>query len=255
MTLTIQEGVRTRVTGIRFSGDLPVAEAELRKVLRLNFRDPYRTYMMENDRNQLASRIAAVGYPYVQVDGRLNYSEDRRGVQIDYHIEPGPLVRVGLVAFLGSFRTSPDILFRELGFDEGAPFSLDQTLKAQRNLRDLNLFESVQVRTIGLKEKASTVHLIFETPEKRPYFFELGGGYTTDKGFYLRSKTGDHNFGGTNKDVWMGGEAGETGYRLDAGISNPASVGHPCPDRPGYFCGTPRGIQPKLRHRFPGWHP
>ena len=55
----------------------------------------------------------------------------------------------------------------------------------------MNLFDSVQVRTIGLKEAAAEVPLLVEVVEKKPYFFEVGGGYETDKGLFARTRIGD----------------------------------------------------------------
>jgi outer membrane protein insertion porin family len=223
--IQIDEGVQTRVGDVTFSGQFPLSEKDLRTVLQLKPGQPYQPYLVENEQNLISARISAMGYPHVQTNGAVTRSEDKTRADIDYHIETGPLVHVGKIFYAGNFRTRKRILDRELGFGEGDVFSLDRVLAAQRNLRDLNLFESVQVHTIGLKERAPLVHMLFETPEKKPYYFELAGGYTTDKGFYGRSKWGDNNFNGTNKDVWLAGELAETGYRWDAGIGDPHLLG------------------------------
>jgi outer membrane protein insertion porin family len=226
VTISIDAGVATRVKRISFSGHSPVAEKKLRGVLQMQPGDAFRPYLVENEENRIAEQISPLGYPYVQVKGTANRSQDHAGADIDYHIDSGPRVTVGEIFFAGNFRTRPDIMTRELDFKKGDPFSLSKVLEAQRNLRNLDLFESVQVRTIGLKEKASTVPLFFETPEKRPDFFEIGGGYQTDKGVYGRTKVGDHNFRGADQDIWAGAEVGDTGYRLDAGITSPRLLGY-----------------------------
>lgn len=221
----IDEGVQTRVGKVTFSGQSPLAEKDLRAVLQLKPSQPFQPYLVENEQHLISARFSAMGYPHVQIKGTVTRSEDKTRADIDYRIETGPLVHVGKIFYAGNFRTHKGILDRELEFSEGDVFSLDRVLAAQRNLRDLNLFESVQVHTIGLKERASVVHMLFETPEKKPYYFELAGGYTTDKGFYGRSKWGDNNFLGTNKDIWVAGELAETGYRWDAGIGDPHLMG------------------------------
>lgn len=235
VTLSIDEGVQTRVGRVTFSGRLPLDEKALRAVLQLQPNDPFQPYLVENDQNLISARISTLGYPHIQTHGTVTRSPDKTRAHIDYKIDPGPLVKVGKVFFAGNFRTREKILDRELGFKQGDPFSLDKVLTSQRNLRNLNLFESVQVHTIGLKERASRVHLLFETPEKRPYYVELGGGYTTDKGFYGRTKWGDNNFNGTNKDIWVAGELAETGYRWDTGIGDPRLLGSPIRAELGVF--------------------
>lgn len=225
VALSFDEGVQTRVGAITFSGDAPIGPKRLRSVLQMQSGEPFRPYLVENEENLVAEKISPLGYPHVRVKGTASLSADRKTVAIDYAIHTGPYVTVGELFFTGNFRTRPDIVRRELQFKEGDPFSLAKVLEAQRNLRDLDLFESVQVRSIGLKEESSTVPLLFETPEKRPYFFEIGGGYQTDKGVYGRTKFGDHNFRGADKDVWTGAEVGDTGYRWDAGITSPRIFG------------------------------
>ena len=69
--------------------------------------------------------------------------------------------------------------------------------------------------------------LLVTVAEKKPYYFELGGGYQSDKGFYGRSKAGDNNLGGTAKDIWLGTEISQVGYRWDLGFGEPTPAGNP----------------------------
>lgn len=223
--LTVEEGPQVLVGRIAFEGPMPVKERTLRDALQLKPGEPFQPDGVRLDESELATRIAPHGYPHVRVEARVAQSEAENRAHITYRIVPGPYVQVGAIVFAGNFRTRDAILERELEFKSGDPFSLADVLAAQRNLRSTGLFETVQVRTIGLKEMESIVHLLFLTVEKKPYFFELGGGYDTSKGLYARTKTGDHNFLGTDKDIWTGGAIAETGWRWDAGISNPRMFG------------------------------
>lgn len=225
VTLMIDEGLQTLVGRVSFEGQTPLDSDVMAGMLQLKSGQPFQPDLVRVDESNLAAGIAPHGYPHVVVEGAVKRFADRPRADITYRIITGPYVQVGGIFFAGNFRTQDHILKRELAFNPGDPFSLSKVLAAQRNLRKLNLFESVRVHTIGLKESASTVHLLFMTVEKRPYFYEIGGGYETSKGFYARSKMGDHNFWGTDKDVWLGGEVAETGYRWDAGISNPRLLG------------------------------
>lgn len=225
VTLVIDEGLQTLVGRVSFEGQTPLDADVMAGMLQLKSGQPFQPDLVRVDESNLAAGIAPRGYPHVVVEAAVKRSADQHRADITYRLLTGPFVQVGGIFFVGNFRTQNHILMRELAFKPGDPFSLSSVLEAQRNLRKLNLFESVRVRTIGLKERASTVHLLFMTVEKKPYFYEIGGGYETSKGFYARSKIGDHNFWGTDKDVWVGGEVAETGYRWDAGISNPRLLG------------------------------
>jgi outer membrane protein insertion porin family len=225
ITLNIEEGIQTLVASITINGAAPVPLKELRSVLQLKAHEPYQPYLVQSDENALGMQISKLGYPYVQVTSQVTLSQDRRQAHIVYQVEAGPLVKVGQIFFTGNFRTRQFVLEREFDFHQGQAFSLSQVLDAQRRLRDLDLFDSVQVRTIGLKEQEDQVHLLVETSEKKPYYFELGGGYQTNKGPYIRSKIGDHNFMGRNKDIRTSGEISDVGYRWEAAIGDPRFLG------------------------------
>ena len=223
--VNIQEGVRTEIERIDIDGDAPLTAEQLRAVLPFSAGGPYRPYLLQSAVNALAAQLSPLGYPHVQVQDQVTISADQRHARIVFQIDKGPLVRVGPLFFAGHFKTRTSIMERELGFESGDPFSLADVLVAQRNLRNLSLFDSVQVRTIGLKEKAAEVPMLIEVRERDPYYFEIGAGYQTDKGPYLRSRMGNRNLRGKDQELWTGGEVSEIGYRWDAGFSSPRLLG------------------------------
>jgi len=132
---------------------------------------------------------------------------------------------MGNVFYTGNFKTEKRILQREFKMAPGGPFSLDMLLQSQRSIRNMGIFNSVRFRVIGLKEKREVVHLLVDLEEKKPYFIQAGGGYETNRGFYLRAKAGDRNLLGTNKDAWIAGEVSQIGYRSELGITEPRLFG------------------------------
>jgi outer membrane protein insertion porin family len=225
VTLDITEGHQTLVGRVTVEGRCPVATGPLLEATRLKPGTPFKPNTVADDENEVAAKIAALGYPHVAVSSRVSMSKDRSRADIVWQIDPGPYVELGRVFWTGNFLTRISLLKRQLKLQEGAPFSLAAVLAAQRRLRDLDLFQSVQVRTIGLKEKAHKVHLLIAVVEKPAYSFELGGGYQTDKGFYGRTKVGDRNFLGTGTQLRLAGEQSQVGYRWETGITDPRLLG------------------------------
>jgi outer membrane protein insertion porin family len=181
--------------------------------------------MIQSDVNALSALISEKGYPHVSVKDNVVFSEDSTKAFITYSIDKGPFVKVGQVYYRGNFKTKKYVLDREFELKRGAPFSLSKMLEGQRGLRDLNLFDTVKLKAIGLQEKREEVDLVVEVEQKRPYFFEMGGGYDSQRGVYGHSKLGDHNLFGTNKDIWLGAEASEIGYRIESRIEEPRLLG------------------------------
>jgi outer membrane protein insertion porin family len=225
LSLTIEEGVQTTVGSISLDHHGTLALEQWSDRLQVKSGAPFNPLVVARGENTLAALIAPQGYPHVRVEGRTELSEDRTRADIIYAVEPGPRVSLGSVFLFGNFRTREAILRREISLKPGEPFSLVDVVKAQGRLRELNLFKNVQVQSIGLKERSKVVHLVVTMVEKQPYYVEIGTGYQTYKGVYVRLKSGDRNFLESGYNVWISGEISAIGYRWDAGIGDSSIFG------------------------------
>ena len=73
---------------------------------------------------------------------------------------------------------------RELEIDPASPLSLKTMLEGQKRIRDMQAFESVQFKTMGIREQQDRVTLLIDMEEVKPYYYEAGFGYVTDRGLY-----------------------------------------------------------------------
>jgi len=225
ITIEIEEGVKTRVKSLTIHGLNMISGAQACEAITLKKGSVFRNYMIRSDENTLSSLISEKGYPHVKVKGTAAISKDKTEAAVTYEVDEGPFVKMGQTALTGNFLTKRRVIDNELESDPGDPFSLNKFLKSQRNIRDIEAFDSVRFNTFGLKEKADKVNLLLELEEKKPYFIQTGGGYATERGFYANILAGDRNLFGLNKDVWAGGGISQIGYRGDLGISEPRFLG------------------------------
>jgi len=225
ITLDIEEKVQTLVASIEVTGITAISGQEAYNALKMREGEPFRRYMMQSDENALSAVISKKGYPHVKVRGEAAISEDRSEARVSYYVDEGPRVKMGHVHYMGNLKTKKRILQREFQMAPGEPFSLDKMLQSQRSIRNTGIFNSVRFRTIGLKEKREEIQLLVDVEEKKPYFIQAGGGYETNKGFYLHARAGDRNLFGTNKDAWVAGEVSQIGYRSELGITEPRLFG------------------------------
>jgi len=223
--LSITEGVRTIVSSITIEGITVLTKEDAYGTLLMKEGEPFRNYLIRSDENTLAQLISEKGYPHVKVRGTVAISNDKTKADIAYRVEEGPYVKMGEAYYTGNFRTKEKVIANELELKPGEPFSLSMMLQGQRNIRNMDIFDNVRFKTIGLKEKADTVDLIVEMEERKPYFIEFGGGYESQRGLFAQTKAGDHNLFGTNKYGWIGGEISEIGYRGDMGLTEPRLFG------------------------------
>ncbi|MBL6971226.1 MAG: BamA/TamA family outer membrane protein [Desulfobacterales bacterium] len=225
--IIVDEGAQTTVAGVQVIGSRTITENEALSAIQMKPGQPFREYMLQSDKNVLSALISQKGHPYITIDPKVSYNTNRSRVDILYRIDDGPAVFVGDIRFNGIFRTSEDLLRTELMLKSGQPFSLQRLLEGQRNLNNMNIFKSVKVRAVGLKEKAETVHLMVDVEEKKPLYVQASAGYDTERGLYTRARGGDRNFLGRNKDVWLSAELSQIGYRVETGIAEPKLWGWP----------------------------
>jgi outer membrane protein insertion porin family len=223
--LTIEEGPQTRVRSIDVNGLTVLPQADARKALVHRIGDPFRQAALEAEKEAIASLVSEKGYPYVSVNASVTFSEDRTQADIVHDVDPGPQVTLGDIFIAGNIRTADKVIRRELKVLPQSPLSLRALHDGQRRLRDLDIFHGVSYRTFGLKEKEETVNLFVEVEENKPYYAQISGGYESDSGFFGRTKVGDQNLFGLNKDLWASGEISQTGYRLETRLTEPRLFG------------------------------
>ena len=227
VALNIEEGVQTRVVSLTLNGLTALRESEVMEAIALRKGEVFRSYMILSDENTLSSSISEKGYPHVKVKGRAAMSEDGAEAAVSYDIDEGPFVKMGQVYYTGNFRTKGRVIKRAVELEPGEAFSLSKMLASQRNVRDIEAFDSVHFKTPGLKEGAEKVNLLVEVEEKKPYYIQIGAGYDTERRLYGHARVGDQNLFGLNKDGWTGLEVSEIGYRGEVEITEPRFLGFP----------------------------
>ncbi len=221
VSLNIKEGPRTTVGSIVINGLTVLTEANARKVLVHKIGDPFRTAALDAEKEAIASLVSEKGYPHATVLASVTYSEDRTRADIVFDIDPGPLVTLEDIFISGNLLTAEKVIRRELEVKPQTPLALRSLYEGQRRLRDLDIFHGVSYRTFGLKEKAETVDLFVDVEENKPYYAQTSAGYESDSGFFGRTKVGDRNLFGLNKDLWAGAEISQTGYRFETRLTEP----------------------------------
>lgn len=225
VTVKISEGNQILVSSVIVEGSEAITEAEALEAIHMKPGEPFREYMIQSDENTISAMVSEKGHPHVKTAGEVSFNADRSAAKIRYTVADGPTVEMGEVWFAGNLKTRESILRDELEIEPGEPFSLVRMLESQKNIRDMNIFDSVRFEAVGLKQKSDRVDLFVETEEKKPYFLEIGGGYDTEKQLFVRGKAGNHNLFGLNKDAWIDGEVSQIGFRGNLGITEPRLLG------------------------------
>jgi len=227
VAVSIVEGVRTMVSGIRFEGLTVIEGHEALEALQLKVGSPFQEALLKQDEIALSHTIAAHGYPYVETKAQPVFNAERTGVRIVFAITEGKRVTMGRIYYQGNFATRKRPLAREIVVKPGEAFSPQAMLKGQKNIRTMGIFDSVQFRTLGLKSQSDKVTLLVDMQETPPYYIQSGTGYTSETGLFANARLGDRNLLGWGDDIWVGGAARPPGRNAKINLTQHRIFGTP----------------------------
>lgn len=219
--LEIAEGVQTLVDRVGVSESPALAEETALAVIGLTPGTGFDESMMIEGEDRLRQTLSEKGYPHAAVTAETTFTPDGSGVRVFYAVDPGPRVLVGEVMYAGHFKTRTRILEKEMTVKPGDVFQVSQVHESRRRLMDLQALDSAQVRTVGLKSRKERVDVLVEVAEKKPYVFETGIGYDTERHAYVNTQIRDRNFSGQNLSLQSEAEISQIGYKVNASLTDP----------------------------------
>ncbi|MEE2779047.1 MAG: BamA/TamA family outer membrane protein, partial [Myxococcota bacterium] len=101
-------------------------------------------------------------------------------VELSVEIDEGQQTQVGEVLWRGNFKTRPSVLVRDMP-REGQPYNPTEVTEAARRLRNLGVFNAVQIDRIGLDEDPprESLGLVVSVEEAESRFIDMAVGFRT----------------------------------------------------------------------------
>jgi outer membrane protein insertion porin family len=94
LAVDVQAGPRARVTDVTVTGTPPISRAQLLSRLDLSVGDPYAPASLRQKLDAYVQSLRSRGYYEASATDRPVVNDDRTGVAINLHVEPGPLVTI-----------------------------------------------------------------------------------------------------------------------------------------------------------------
>jgi outer membrane protein insertion porin family len=164
--MAIEEGPRTTVEAVSFSGNRAFADTALRARLDLKPGVAYEPAKVGVDRDRVQLEYQDAGYEGTTVEVRTAFSDNDARVAITYVVNEGPQVFVDHVLIVGNVRTSTSTIERELQLRPRDRFSLSAVTESQRRLAALGLFRRVRITELphGDETKRDLLVTVEESP-------------------------------------------------------------------------------------------
>lgn len=211
VTFTIAEGEPTVVDSLGIDGLEPIDGEELASQLR--DRIPLQHGETFNEADLLASQSVIEaefknqGYAFATVLLEYRIHKAERSASVTYTIDPGDIYYIGDVRVRGYEDNDDDpIIRKQLAFDRGEAYSLQDIQTSQRRIYELALFRRVDIEPQLASLRGDTVDVVVTVAPAPTHAVRVGVGYGTEDLIRLRASWLDRNFLGGTRQLEVRGE-------------------------------------------------
>lgn len=220
MSYQFSEGEVYRTSGIVLSqSTMVIDEAILREVVQLQLQEPFNIKTFRDDAERIKTKIADLGYAFVQVVPDLRKDKENRTVEVVFRITPGEKVYIRNVIIAGNGRTLDRIIRRELYLGPGERYNLTDLRDSKNALGRTGFFENSTIEEKRIDEK--TMDLVVKVTEAPTGNIQLGGGYGSYGGILISVGVNDRNIFGSGINVGIKVEHSQLTKNYSFNISNP----------------------------------
>jgi len=196
-----------------------IGDDKLRDVLELKTDEPFNIKTFREDSERIKTKIADLGYAYVQVLPDLRKDKKNHTLDVIYRIIPGQKVWIRNVVISGNNRTLDRIIRRELYLGPGDLYSLTDLKDSRNALGRTGYFDSNTIEEKRVDDKS--MDLVVKVKEAPTGNIQLGGGYGSYGGFMLSVGVNDRNIFGSGINVGVKAEKSQRSNNYSFNISNP----------------------------------
>ena len=186
----ITEGPQTIVTEVKIEGNEQVPAADLPEP-QLRAGEPLSPQLAHEDVVAIQSFYAERGNVEVQVQPRLQISEDKTQAGVTYVIAEGPQVSFGEVAVRGNTYTDRDVIQRKADIERKTPFTYTRILEAQRELYRLGIFQRVEIQPVQAGTTTGDRDIVIQVEEGKNLTLTGAVGLRIERGRQEASTTSE----------------------------------------------------------------
>lgn len=211
ITININEGPEFKVGEVNISGDVPVAEDQVRKLVGAIQGDVFSRYELMNVGQEVKQLLGDNGFAFAEVQPVPLVNNEDSTVDLQFLIRSGKRTYVRRINFNGNTRTVDDVLRREMRQMEGGVASFADIRASRLRLQRLGYFSSVNVNTKPVAGTDDMLDVEFDVVEGLTADWSIMLGYTDGEGAFWGGSINQNNFLGT-------------GNKLEASLSSSAST-------------------------------
>jgi outer membrane protein assembly complex protein YaeT len=155
ITLNVDEGPRTTVRTVAFSGNTVISEAQLRGIVPVVAGSPYVATDVLEGRDVIALSYQNRGYMDVAVREEVALAEKDTVADVTYTVTEGSQAIIEHIIVTGNDKTKTETIVNELEFKEGEPLGLTALANSRTKLAQLGLFRRINIQQVPHRGEAT----------------------------------------------------------------------------------------------------
>ncbi len=201
ISVSITEGPKYTVSGVKVAGDLLIPEAEILKLITVKEGEVYSRNRITESTKNISDRLSNDGYAFANVNAVPDLDKARHQAIFTFFIDPGRRVYVRRINIAGNNRTRDEVIRREMRQLEGGWYSGDKINLSRGRVDKLGYFTDVAVETPSVTGTTDQVDVNFTVAEKPTGNIMLGAGFGSGEGVVLSGSVSQQNIFGSGKYV------------------------------------------------------
>ncbi|MEP7280842.1 MAG: outer membrane protein assembly factor BamA [Rubrivivax sp.] len=199
ISISIKEGQRFTVTGVRLNGDFLGREEEFRARVRVRPGEPYRGQDVTETQRLFADLYGQYGYAFARTEAEPEIDREKAQVVVVFTAAPQRRVYVRRIEIAGNTRTRDTVVRREFRQLESAWYDGNRIKLSRDRVDRLGYFSEVNVDTREVAGSPDQVDLVVTVKEKPTGNLLIGAGFSSAEKLSLTASIKQDNvFGSGN---------------------------------------------------------
>ena len=221
ITISIKEGEKYTVSGIKMAGNLLLPEAELKKLVTIRAGETYSRQKLNDSTKAISERLGNEGYAFANVNAAPELDHEKHSAAFTIFIDPGRRVYVRQVNVVGNTHTRDEVIRREVRQMEASWYDGTKINRSKVRVDKLGYFEEVTVETPPVPGSTDQVDFNVKVKEKPTGSVTLGAGFASSEGLILSGSIQQDNIFGSGKSVAVQVNTSKSNSVLSLSYTNP----------------------------------
>lgn len=221
VTYSLKEGQKYVFGDITLQNNLKnVSNDELMGFITQKQGKTFDLHALEKMCESIKNYLSLQGYPEVSVKPATNRDKKEGIAYPVIVVDKAPKVFINKININGNVKTEDHVIRRQFDISEGDLFNKDQLDRGERNVRNLDFFETVEVTPVAT-EKEDRYDIDIKVADKSTSSLGIDIGYDTSGGPFSRLNFLERNLLGTGRSLNAGIQVGNKSISYFGGITDP----------------------------------